>query len=62
MRGGSGLYQGRIIAVPSPYQGRTRAASCSDFVAKSEDALEEVRRWYGGGRELARGEWDIGEG
>ena len=40
LRGG----QGCIRAVPSPYHRPTRAASCSDFVAKSEDALEEVGR------------------
>ena len=38
-----------VFPVPSPYHRRTCAASCSDFVAKSEDALEEVRRWYGAG-------------
>ena len=36
-------------STPTPYQHRTCAASSSDFVTKSEDALEEVRRWYDDG-------------
>ena len=39
----------RISSTPSPYQLNTIAAAPSDFIAKSEGALEEVRRWYGAG-------------
>ena len=39
-------------SVPSPYHRRTWAASCSDFVTKSEDAVELVRRWYGDGTSM----------
>ena len=35
-----------------PYHRRTWAASCSDFVTKSEDAVELVRRWYGDGTSM----------
>ena len=51
----------RPLQVPMPYprgllpvhyrivshQRRTNSSASSDFVTKSEDALEEVRRWYG---------------
>ena len=40
------------MAVPAPYHRRTCAAAPSDFIAKSEGALELVRRWYGEGTAL----------
>ena len=43
------------ILTPPPYLRRTSAASCSDFVTKSEDALELVGRRYGEGVELTLG-------
>ena len=42
-------YQPLTIPLPSPYHRRTCVAAPSDFTAKSEGALEEVRRWYGEG-------------
>ena len=39
-------------STPSPYHRPTCAASCSDFVAKSEDEATLVRRWYGPGAAL----------
>ena len=42
-------------AVPTQYHPRTCAASCSDFIPKSEDAAAQVRGWYGDGRELVGG-------
>ena len=36
-------------AAPPPYQLPTFATLPSDFIAKSEGALEEIGRWYGEG-------------
>ena len=46
------LYFRHPSSTPSPYQLNTIAAAPSDFIAKSEGALELVRRWYGEGTAL----------
>ncbi len=38
-----------VIAAPSPYQRPISSSAPSDFIAKSEGALEEIGRWYGEG-------------
>ena len=51
-----------VIAAPSPYQRPISSSAPSDFIAKSEGALEEIGRWYGEG--AARMGWrgEYGDG